>query len=246
MHKNIKTTKGGSLIEYGILVGLIAILSIVAVLSLGDRVRTTFNDTSTTLSGNIQLTAAQSENTTTPPIPPAPPTPIDPAAEIAARTGCTTINYGTSTNSFTVNAGGINDCYDVTGAGGFIYGSPGSDMLMSWTNKRNNGSIQFFAANTDSSIMILDLPNPGYSEVNGGPGFDIVRIVGQSVADVEVRAHASFAGHYIITVGTGFTGSGPAFFPSMQFRTDQPGNLVEEFHFDDQVLTRDQVIALVP
>lgn len=50
------TSKGAALVEYGILVGLIAVLAIVAVLSLGSTVRDTFNQVSDTLS--ISLASA--------------------------------------------------------------------------------------------------------------------------------------------------------------------------------------------
>lgn len=55
-----RATKGAALVEYGILVGLIAVLSIIAVLSLGTTVRSTFDSVSSTLSSNINLATTQS------------------------------------------------------------------------------------------------------------------------------------------------------------------------------------------
>jgi pilus assembly protein Flp/PilA len=40
--KKLKNVKGAALVEYGILVGLIAVLAISAVLALGEEVNTTF------------------------------------------------------------------------------------------------------------------------------------------------------------------------------------------------------------
>lgn len=48
--KHLKTQKGAALVEYGLLVGLIAILAIVAVLSLGNTTRGIFNTVASTLS----------------------------------------------------------------------------------------------------------------------------------------------------------------------------------------------------
>jgi pilus assembly protein Flp/PilA len=52
------TTKGAALVEYGILVGLIAVLAIVAVLTLGSTVRDTFNQVSDTLSTSLASASA--------------------------------------------------------------------------------------------------------------------------------------------------------------------------------------------
>ena len=49
----VATSKGAALVEYGILVGLIAVLAIVAVLNLGETVRDTFSTVSNTLSTEI-------------------------------------------------------------------------------------------------------------------------------------------------------------------------------------------------
>lgn len=49
----VATSKGAALVEYGILVGLIAVLSIVAVLNLGSTVKDTFENVSTTLDAGI-------------------------------------------------------------------------------------------------------------------------------------------------------------------------------------------------
>ena len=49
----VATSKGAALVEYGILVGLIAVLAIFAVLNLGTTVRSTFEQVSSTLSANI-------------------------------------------------------------------------------------------------------------------------------------------------------------------------------------------------
>jgi len=53
----IATSKGAALVEYGILVGLIAVLAIVAVLNLGNTVKSTFETVSSTLSNNINSAA---------------------------------------------------------------------------------------------------------------------------------------------------------------------------------------------
>lgn len=53
----LATSKGAALVEYGILVGLIAVLAIVAVLNLGETVRDTFTSVSSTLSANIDSAA---------------------------------------------------------------------------------------------------------------------------------------------------------------------------------------------
>lgn len=52
MRKYLKTTKGAGLVDFGILVGLIAVLAISAVLGLGTTVRTGFDDVSQALSQN--------------------------------------------------------------------------------------------------------------------------------------------------------------------------------------------------
>jgi pilus assembly protein Flp/PilA len=49
----VSTSKGAALVEYGILVGLIAVLAIVAVLNLGGTVRDTFTQVSDTLSTSL-------------------------------------------------------------------------------------------------------------------------------------------------------------------------------------------------
>lgn len=49
----VSTSKGAALVEYGILVGLIAVLAIVAVLNLGETVRQTFTQVSDTLSTSL-------------------------------------------------------------------------------------------------------------------------------------------------------------------------------------------------
>lgn len=49
----VATSKGAALVEYGILVGLIAVLSIVAVLNLGSTVKDTFENVSSTLDAGI-------------------------------------------------------------------------------------------------------------------------------------------------------------------------------------------------
>lgn len=53
-----KTSKGAALVEYGILVGLIAVLAIVAVLNLGSTVRDTFNEVSDALSTSLASASA--------------------------------------------------------------------------------------------------------------------------------------------------------------------------------------------
>lgn len=45
--------KGAALVEYGILVGLIAVLAIAAVLALGEQVRTVFETVDNTLASNL-------------------------------------------------------------------------------------------------------------------------------------------------------------------------------------------------
>lgn len=49
----VATSKGAALVEYGILVGLIAVLAIVAVLNLGETVRDTFTQVSDTVSTSL-------------------------------------------------------------------------------------------------------------------------------------------------------------------------------------------------
>jgi len=57
MHRNLlsikKSTDGAALVEYGVLVGLISVLAIGAVFSLGDRVKTTFGTATETLASNL-------------------------------------------------------------------------------------------------------------------------------------------------------------------------------------------------
>lgn len=54
-----KSHKGAALVEYGMLVGLIAVLSIVSVIQVGDTVKTTFTEVSDTLSGNMTIALAE-------------------------------------------------------------------------------------------------------------------------------------------------------------------------------------------
>jgi len=49
----VATSKGAALVEYGILVGLIAVLAIVAVLNLGGTVRDTFTTVASELSESL-------------------------------------------------------------------------------------------------------------------------------------------------------------------------------------------------
>lgn len=53
MRKLMNSVKGAALVEYGILVGLIAVLAIGAVLALGEEIRATFETVETTLSSNL-------------------------------------------------------------------------------------------------------------------------------------------------------------------------------------------------
>lgn len=58
----LRSIKGAALVEYGILVGLIAVLAIVAVLNLGGTVRDTFTQVSNALS--TSLSSARNGSTT--------------------------------------------------------------------------------------------------------------------------------------------------------------------------------------
>lgn len=49
----MNSEKGAALVEYGILVGLIAVLAIAAVLALGEQVRAVFNNVDEVLSDAI-------------------------------------------------------------------------------------------------------------------------------------------------------------------------------------------------
>ena len=53
MLKKLKNVKGAALVEYGILVGLIAVLAISAVLALGEEVQSTFQTVASTLQSNM-------------------------------------------------------------------------------------------------------------------------------------------------------------------------------------------------
>ena len=53
MRKMMNAVKGAALVEYGILVGLIAVLAIAAVLSLGEEIRDTFGAVETALDSNL-------------------------------------------------------------------------------------------------------------------------------------------------------------------------------------------------
>lgn len=69
-----KNEKGAALVEYGMLVGLIAVLAIVAVLNLGGTVRDTFTQVSDALSTSLASVTADSdvadvENTPAVPVP---------------------------------------------------------------------------------------------------------------------------------------------------------------------------------
>lgn len=58
MRKLMNSVKGAALVEYGILVGLIAVLAIGAVLLLGQEIRGTFDTVTTTLSSNLDAAVA--------------------------------------------------------------------------------------------------------------------------------------------------------------------------------------------
>jgi pilus assembly protein Flp/PilA len=58
MRKFMTAVKGAALVEYGILVGLIAVLAIGAVLALGTEINETFVTVSSTLSTNIDAANA--------------------------------------------------------------------------------------------------------------------------------------------------------------------------------------------
>lgn len=49
----VATSKGAALVEYGILVGLIAVVSIAAVIVLGNTINTVFSDVASTLSDAV-------------------------------------------------------------------------------------------------------------------------------------------------------------------------------------------------
>ena len=49
----MQSEKGAALVEYGILVGLIAVLAIAAVLALGEQVRDVFNTVESTVSTGL-------------------------------------------------------------------------------------------------------------------------------------------------------------------------------------------------
>ena len=53
MRKFMTAVKGAALVEYGILVGLIAVLAISAVLALGTEIRETFDTVNSTLSSSM-------------------------------------------------------------------------------------------------------------------------------------------------------------------------------------------------
>jgi pilus assembly protein Flp/PilA len=53
MRKFMKSAKGAALVEYGILVGLIAVLAIGAVLALGEQIEATFSTVEQTLEDNM-------------------------------------------------------------------------------------------------------------------------------------------------------------------------------------------------
>jgi len=56
----MNSVKGAALVEYGILVGLIAVLAIGAVLALGEEIQSTFQTVDTTLSSNVQYSTSGS------------------------------------------------------------------------------------------------------------------------------------------------------------------------------------------
>lgn len=58
MRKLMNAVKGAALVEYGILVGLIAVLAIGAVLALGEEINKTFETVQTTLSSNLASATA--------------------------------------------------------------------------------------------------------------------------------------------------------------------------------------------
>jgi len=49
----VATSKGAALVEYGILVGLIAVVSIAAVILLGNTINTVFSNVASTLSNEV-------------------------------------------------------------------------------------------------------------------------------------------------------------------------------------------------
>ena len=53
MRKMMNAVKGAALVEYGILVGLIAVLAIAAVLTLGQEINATFEAVGTSLDSNL-------------------------------------------------------------------------------------------------------------------------------------------------------------------------------------------------
>jgi len=82
---------GAALIEYGLLVGLVAVLVIGLVASLGGQVRTTFNDVSMALSDSMSATGAVSD----------PPAPIvEEPSDLVADLGNWTILAGTQDGYF--------------------------------------------------------------------------------------------------------------------------------------------------
>jgi pilus assembly protein Flp/PilA len=54
----MKNTKGAALIEYGIIVGLISIVSIGVILSLGGEIESVFSTVNTTLESNMTAAGA--------------------------------------------------------------------------------------------------------------------------------------------------------------------------------------------
>jgi len=58
MRKFVNSVKGAALVEYGILVGLIAVLAIGAVLALGGEIRDTFEGVASQLSSSLAAAEA--------------------------------------------------------------------------------------------------------------------------------------------------------------------------------------------
>lgn len=54
MRKLMNSVKGAALVEYGILVGLIAVVAITAVVTLGQQVTSVFDTVTSTLSNTIK------------------------------------------------------------------------------------------------------------------------------------------------------------------------------------------------
>jgi surface protein len=131
--KKIKDNKGAALVEYGMLVGLIAVLAIVSVLTMGGTVRDIFNTVSDTLSNRYELEGDTTVTTGGPQIADACYEPANvglvAAPELAGCGGMLIADYALLSSAASANVGGDETFSITVGGTAYTFAQDGNDIF---------------------------------------------------------------------------------------------------------------------